>query len=186
MVIMYIYGKETQQTITDFPMPSMIAGGWYLMQTERPTINHKAGADGVWFIVDAEIKDKHRQKIKEIRKSMLEKFTQNSGVLAVYDLNYEAATLGALDTVTVLRNGKTPAQHLGDYGSQIGMTASQFADYIIAENRGTTPNAAAAVKMSEIEKEYLRLYYTYYQTATTEEMEQAIADYQTFCNERLV
>jgi hypothetical protein len=116
--------------------------------------------------------DDLRAKIKVIRAASLEKFPRNSGVATVYELNFQAAVLGAGDSTTVLRNGKTPAQHLGDFGVHLGMTAGQFASYVLAEN------LSAGQKMSEVEAEYLRLYYDGPPTAQT------VVDYQAYCDAR--
>ena len=128
---------------------------------------------------------KLRQQIKGIRETALERFTKNSGVSQVYSLNYEAAMLGATDTTTLLRTGKTPAQHLEAKGSRFlsadfpaGMTAEQFATYIINENRGTDPYTAGAIKMDEIEDEYLTA------VTTPTVTEQMVAAYQAFCDAR--
>lgn len=127
-----------------------------------------------------------KEKIKNIRAAALEKFTKNSGIATVYDLNYQAALLGDQDTTTTLRNSKTPHQHLTDFGQYVGMTGAQFAAYIIAENSGPT-GAAAGVKMSEIEQEYLRLYYTVAGTATVvAELDAAVSAYQAYCDARTV
>lgn len=128
--------------------------------------------------------EESKNKIKQIRDASLKIFTKNSGVAKVYDLNYEAAKLGASDTTTKLRNNKTPAQHLGDLAINLGMSAATFAAYIISENEGPT-GAAAGVKMTEIEVEYTRLYYTYAVTATPEQMCSAVIDYQAFCDARV-
>lgn len=124
-------------------------------------------------------------RIKNIRAAAQERFTKNSGVTKVYDLNYEAAVLGAADTTTILRNKLTPFQHLHDLGQYAisaqypaGMTAEQFAAYVIAENRGPAPYTAGAVKMTEIEVEYMRVLYA--QPVT----EQSVAEYQAFCDAR--
>jgi hypothetical protein len=119
-----------------------------------------------------------RKQIKGIRAVALEWFTKNSGIATVYDLNYEAAYFGATDTATILRNGKTPAQHLADFGQYLGMTGEQFGAYVLNENKGPT-GASAGVKMSEIEAEYLRVYY-----ALPSLNEADVAAYQAFCNSR--
>jgi hypothetical protein len=80
--------------------------------------------------------------------------------------------LGAADTTTVLRNGKTPAQHLGDFGVKIGMTAAQFETYVKNEN------LIAGQQMTEIEGEYLTAYYS--PTIT----EQTVMDYKAYCDAR--
>ena len=119
-----------------------------------------------------------KARIKEIRATALEWFTKNSGIATVYDLNYEAALLGASNTTTVLRNNKTPAQHLTDFGQYLGMTGEQFGAYVLDENKGPT-GASAGVKMSEIEAEYLRVSY-----ALPSLSEADVAAYQAFCDAR--
>jgi hypothetical protein len=103
-------------------------------------------------------------KIKSIRSLALDGFVKGPGVSRVYDVNYEAALLGANDTTTILCTGKTPAQHLSTKGgllrsdlSPSGMSGGEFAEYIIKENRGPAPYTAGAAKADEIEDEYLRL-----------------------------
>jgi len=81
---------------------------------------------------------KLKAKVKNIRAAALEWFTKNSGIATVYDLNYGAALLGASDTTTILRNNKTPAQHLTDFGQYLGMTGEQFGAYVMNENKGPT------------------------------------------------
>lgn len=115
-----------------------------------------------------------KAKIKAIRETSLEKFPKNSGVDNVYNLNFQAATLGAGDITTVLRNGKSPFEHLGFFGAKIGKTAAQFAAYVIQEN------LLAGQKMTEIEGGYLDAYYAPNIT------EQMVTDYQQYCNLRLV
>ena len=114
-----------------------------------------------------------RAQIKSIREVSLEKFPKNSGVSNVYELNYQAAILGASDTTTILRNGKTPAQHLGDFGVCLGMTAAQFGFYIQGEN------LLAGQKMTEIEAAYLIAFYNPNITAQT------VADFQSYCDARV-
>jgi hypothetical protein len=121
-----------------------------------------------------------KAKIKSIRAAALEWFTKNSGVATVYDLNYEASVLGAADTVTILRNNKTPAQHLTDFGQYLGMTGEQFGAYVLNENKGPT-GASAGVKMSEIEAEYLRVCY-----ALPNLNEADVIAYQAFCDARML
>jgi hypothetical protein len=115
----------------------------------------------------------YKQRVKQIRASTLETFPKNSGIDNVYVLNYQAATLGAVDNTTILRNGKTPAVHLADFGTPLGMTAEQFATYVLAEN------LAAGAKMTEIESAYLAAYYA---STTTAQM---VVDYQAFCDARV-
>jgi len=114
-----------------------------------------------------------RDKVKAIRAAALDRFPKNSGIATVYDQNFEAATRGASDITTILRNGKTPAQHLGDFGVRLGKTADQFGAYILSEN------LLAGQKMTEIEAAYLTSYYG--ATIT----EQIVTDYQTYCDARI-
>lgn len=122
-------------------------------------------------------------KIKNIRAESLEKFTKNSGISKVYDLNYEAAMLGIGDTTTILRNGKTPYQHLTDFGLKMNKTGAEFAQYIIDENR-TITSTAAAVKMTEIEEEYLRLFYVAIDITPVGDLPTLVSDYQSYCDVR--
>ena len=115
-----------------------------------------------------------KAQIKGIRATALEWFTKNAGVSEVYAQNFQAATLGASDTTTVLRNGKTPAQHLGDFGARLGMTAAQFGAYILSEN------LLAGQKMTELEGAYLAAYYA---PAITEE---SVVAFQAYCAARTV
>jgi hypothetical protein len=110
-------------------------------------------ANGGWVWLEAEYAAILRGQVKAIRATALEWFNKNAGVSEVYNQNFQAATLGAADTTTGLRNGKTPAQHLSDFGTPLGMTAAQFGAYVLSEN------LLAGQKMTEIEAEYLRLYY---------------------------
>lgn len=129
-------------------------------------------AHGSAEAVAAKEQAKLKSQIKEIRATALETFPKNSGIDNVYVLNFQAATLGAADTTTILRNGKTPASHLGDFGAPLGMTAAQFGAYILTEN------LSAGQKMTEIEGEYLE---NYYAPVVTEQM---VVDFQTFCDVR--
>lgn len=94
-------------------------------------------------------------QIKDIRATALEKATKNSGVYAVYDENYQAAI--AYDAgdgdITLMRGGQTATQYLAGFGARLGMTAAQFAAYIINENKKVGPT------QYHIEDEYLRLTY---------------------------
>lgn len=124
-------------------------------------------------------------QIKSIRNIALAKFVANAGVGGVYDVNYEAAiAYDAGNTTLVLRNGKTSGTHCTEFGTLLGMTAAQFAAYIIAENRQTTPTKRCAVLMHEIEGEYLRLYCSAIAAMTDADAIAAPAAYQAFCDSR--
>lgn len=94
-------------------------------------------------------------EIKEIRAMALELATKNSGVSAIYDENYQAslAVSSGFGDTSIQRNGMTATQYLTGFGSRLGMTAAQFATYIIAENRRIGPTSY------QVEDEYLRLAY---------------------------
>lgn len=157
---------------------SLGATGWYILEASNqvefvgegfdPSATILAHFDGGTAREQARLKT----QIKQIRETSLEKFPKNSGVDNVYNLNFQAATLGAGDTATPLRNGKTPTEHLGFFGAKIGMTAAQFAAYVIQEN------LLAGQKMTEIEGGYLDAYYAPSIT------EQTVADYQAYCDAR--
>lgn len=124
------------------------------------------------------------EKVKELRRSSLDKFVKNSpGISRVYAENYFAATelqAGRPDTMMV--SGATATAYLLSIGQNFSMTAAQFATYIINENRGTV---GLAIKVSEIEAEYVRLVYAAMPTMTAEQVEQAVIDYTAFCAARV-
>lgn len=95
-------------------------------------------------------------QIKAIRKTALAQLAIDSGVSAVYAENYAAATAykSGQGASTIMKDGQTAANYLTGFGAQLGMSAGQFADYIIAENRRVGPTAY------QVEQEYLRLAYT--------------------------
>jgi len=95
-------------------------------------------------------------QIKSIRKQALAQLTIDSGVSAVYSENYVAAVAhkSGQGAATVMKDGQTASVYLSGFGAQLGMSAGQFADYIIAENRRIGPTAY------QVEQEYLRLAYS--------------------------
>lgn len=118
------------------------------------------------------------EQVKEIRAKALEKATKNSGVYAIYDENYQAAI--AYDAgegdVTVMRNNMTATDYLAGFGARLGMTAGQFAAYIISENHRVGPTNY------QVEDEYLRLVYTVIPAEVSVERLLAYpADYRRFC-----
>lgn len=150
--------------------PGIPAGCTLTIEEIQPTFDVKATA---------------KASIKAIRNAALAKFVANAGVGGVYDVNYEAAVAhDAGNTTLLLRNGKTSGEHCTELGTLLGMTAAQFATYIIAENRQVTPTKRCAVLMHEIEVEYLRLYYSAVAAMTDLNAIAAPAAYQTFCDSR--
>ncbi len=103
------------------------------------------------------LKDKIRADVLQVRKDALAKITtDNVGVLAIYDANYAAAKAvldGAGDT-TLAKDGRTATAYLTEFGGLLGMTAPQFATWIVAENERI---GRLAVR---VEDEYLRLTYS--------------------------
>lgn len=105
----------------------------------------------VWLSV---IKQKALAQVKELRQIGLDNAARSAGVLAVYNTNYEAAQYfmaGKGDTV--LKTGKTSTEYLTGFGINLGMTAAQFANYIISENKRMGPS------IYQVEKRYLALTY---------------------------
>lgn len=117
-------------------------------------------------------------QIKDIRKTALAKLTVDSGVSAVYAENYAAAVAykAGAGASTTMKDGQTAANYLTGFGAQLGMSAGQFADYIIAENRRIGPTAY------QVEQEYLHLAYTAIPQET--DIDRLLAypdDYRRFC-----
>jgi hypothetical protein len=117
-------------------------------------------------------------QIKDIRAAALERAAKGAGVLAVYSENYSAATAmlaGAGDS-TIMKDGQTAANYLAGFGARLGMTAAQFATYIIRENRRIGPEAY------QVEDEYLRLAYGVIPAETSVDKLLAYpGDYRRFC-----
>ena len=76
-------------------------------------------------------------------------------MLAVYSENYLAsvAYLAGNGATTVMKDGHTASDYLTGFGARLGMTAGQFAAYIVGETRRVGPTAY------EVEDESLRLGY---------------------------
>lgn len=90
---------------------------------------------------EAEIRAGAVAEIKEIRGRTLDKFPKGrAGVLMVYDTNVEAAKAFFAGDTAPLRTGMTPEQHLA-LGLNYGMDATQFANYVIAENVRLGPSS---------------------------------------------
>lgn len=118
-------------------------------------------------------------QVEQIRATALGRSTTtNTGVMAVWEQNYQAAVarLNGLQEVTLMKNGMTAEEYLSGLGAQIGMDSLQFAQYVINESINLAPKAY------EIEQEYLRLkYQAIPNTTSVLELLTIPIDYQTFC-----
>jgi len=118
-------------------------------------------------------------QVEQIRATALARSTTtNTGVMAVWEQNYQAAVarLNGLQDVTIMKNGMTAEAYLAGLGAQIGMDSLQFAQYVINESINLAPKAY------EIEQEYLRLKYQLIpNTQSVLELLTIPINYQTFC-----
>ncbi len=124
-------------------------------------------------------------EVKELRRLGLDKAALSAGILAIYDGNYLAAIeLLEHRETTVLKNGMTAIDYLAGFGAKLGMSASQFASYVVSENRRVGPTAY------EVEKMYLALTYAgcaehnippINAMTSEEQILNAIDMYKTFC-----
>jgi hypothetical protein len=123
--------------------------------------------------------------IKELRRQGLDLSAVSSGILAIYMANYEASVnlLEGNGSYTI-KNGMTSEVYLTGFGANLGMSAIQFANYIVSENHRVGPSAYA------IEKRYLALCYAgeaaagitpinYLPTVTA--VLTAVEDFRAFC-----
>jgi hypothetical protein len=120
-------------------------------------------------------------QVAQIRATSLARtIAVNPGISEVYRENYSAASAlinGEGDTA-IMRNGMTATQYLAGLGSQVNMTALQFAQYVIVDNVNLAPAAY------RVEQEYMRLTYSAVPNSTTVMELLAIpADYLAFCNQ---
>lgn len=133
----------------------------------------------------ADLKKKALAEIKELRRTGLDRAALSPGILAIYESNYEAAVAyKAGDIKTILKNGMEAEAYLAGFGSKLNMTATQFADYIIAENRRVGPTAY------DVERMYLALTYAGCSEhnilpiailTTEEQINAAVEMFKTFC-----
>lgn len=133
----------------------------------------------------ADLRKKALAEIKELRRVGLDKAALSPGILAIYESNYEAAVVyKAGNSSVLLKNGMEAEAYLLGFGSKLGMTASQFADYIIAENRRVGPT------VYDVERLYLSLTYAGCQErnilpiaalTTEEQINAAVEMFKTFC-----
>lgn len=133
-----------------------VAIGEYLDQSPIPAAGFQLGIVATWdevagtvtmdvvaipAVPEAAIRTDAAMQIKEIRGYTLDKFTKTkSGVLMVYDSNVVAARAYLAGDTTLLRTGMMPEQHLA-LGLNYGMDATQFANYILAENVRLGPSS---------------------------------------------
>lgn len=151
----------------------------------EPTRRTRVFADSAGTATDSavlaacpELRAKILADIQDIRAKALEKATKNSGVAAIYDENYQAAVAvdAAEGDITIMRNGKTATAYLAGFGARLGMTAAQFAAYVLAENKRVGP------PLYQIEDEYLRLDYGVIPMETSVSKLLAYPDsYRRFC-----
>ena len=131
------------------------------------------------------VKEQSLIEVKDIRRQGLDKAAISAGIYAIYQTNYDAAVdylNGSPDSI--MKNGMTPEAYLAGFGAKLNMTATQFANYIIAENLRVGP------ALYDIEKRYLALTYAgdlangivpinYLTTETA--ILQAVINFKTYC-----
>lgn len=168
------------------PLPGLAEGQKY---GEPQLVDGVVGVEVVAKTVEDldQTKLQAKQTLKQIRKTSLELWAGNGGVSAVYTENFQAAiAYEATDTAYRTKDGRTPADYLTRLGSLMGMTPQEFCDYIMWEN-----STNASPRMAQVEERYLALCYAGDVTnsitsiddlATEVEVQQAITDYQTFCD----
>lgn len=123
--------------------------------------------------------------IHAIRQDGLDRAARSAGILTIYETNYSAAeNFLAGNPSAILHSGMTAEAHLTGFGANLGMTALQFANYVIAENHRVAPD------MYAVERRYLALTYAgdaehgitpVAQLGTEDAVLQAVADFKTFC-----
>lgn len=130
-------------------------------------------------------KQKALADVKRSRQSGLNRCTYSAGVLAVYNENYNAALnhVAGNGSITT-KNGMTSTDYCAGFGAHLGMTADQFANYIISENRRVGPTAY------QIEQRYLALTYAgdphinllpINAMTDVDAIKQTAVDYRKFC-----
>lgn len=141
-----------------------------------------AELESYWLSIYKEIAT---AEVKSIRRQGLDKAALSAGILAIYNANYEASVdllNGSPNMQT--KNGMTAEEYLSGFGARLNMTATQFAEYIIAENLRVGPTAY------EVEKRYLALAYggdapsgivPINYLATTEQIDSAVESFRSFC-----
>ena len=151
---------------------------WY-REDPAPTLQALAN---MWLPI---VKIQALADVHAIRQAGLDRAARSAGILTIYETNYSAAeNFLAGNPSAVLHSGMTAEAHLTGFGANLGMTALQFANYVIAENHRVAP------AMYSIERRYLALTYTgdtelgimpIAQMGTEESVLQAVEDFKTFC-----
>jgi hypothetical protein len=152
---------------------------WNELKGAKPSLEYLAQFElGV-------VKKQSLADIKDIRRQGLDKSAISSGILAIYNTNYEAAILFLEGKRSeVMKTGMTAETYLTGFGTKLQMTALQFANYIIAENYRVGPN------VYDIEKRYLALayggdipngIYPISVLPSKAAVLKAVADFKTFC-----
>lgn len=120
--------------------------------------------------------------IKETRKSTLDRYQKYStGIARTYLDNLFAAQKFLAADTSLMATGQTPEQYLSLLGVEIGMTAAQFANYIISENlRLTAPNQTIP-SAYDVEREYLKAQVAAQSALTAEAVQAIVAGYIAFC-----
>lgn len=92
--------------------------------------------------------------VKLIRQKGLDAIALSAGILAVYNTNYDASVdfLNGEPNAEI-KIGVSCEEYLAEFGARLGMTAAQFANYIIAENIRMGPT------LFQVESRYLALTY---------------------------
>lgn len=119
--------------------------------------------------------------VKQQRQAALDTFPRSAGVAEIYAENVAAAQAlqSGAGLTTTMRNGLTAQAYITQMASGMGLPPEQFAAYVIAEN------AQAATKAAEIEREYVRLAYTFIPSCSFEEVQSVLAEYRQYCAERV-
>lgn len=102
----------------------------------------------------AVFKSKALATVKLIRQKGLDAVALSAGILAVYQTNYDASIdyLNGEPNAEI-KIGVSCEEYLSEFGARLGMTATQFANYIVSENIRMGPN------MRQVESRYLALTY---------------------------
>ena len=102
----------------------------------------------------AVFKKKALDTVKLIRQKGLDAVALSAGILAVYETNYDASYdyLNGEPNAEI-KIGVSCEAYLAEFGARLGMTATQFAQYIISENIRMGPT------MRQVESRYLALTY---------------------------
>ena len=127
-----------------------------------------------------QLRDTVRQVVRQMRQMALDTFPKSPGVSEIYAENLKAAQADAAGAgaTTIMRDDTTAETYLGAMAAGMGISAAQFAAYVLAEN------TAAAIKAREIEAEYVRLAYTFIPACTFEQVQTVADGYRDFCQAR--